>query len=100
MSTCPNFGISEVEYDPDRILITHIKQHGIINKNAADGDIVDRMTIIDNIEQNMTYKTMTWSGTTWDLHKDIKIVRINSTVYIRTDNNNIPKDDLGELPEF
>lgn len=100
MGTSPNFGISEVEYDQDHVLITHLKQHGIINENAADGDIVDRLTIIDNLEQNMTYKTMTWSGSTWDLHKDVKVVRVDSTKYIRTDNNNIAKDDLGELPEF
>ena len=96
----PNYGISQVGYDSQRQHIAQVKQHLITNNTADGGAIVGRLEVVNNLLRNLTYKTMTWGGQSWNLREDVRIFNMDGTPYIRTDNNNTPSDNLGNLPEF
>lgn len=79
--------ISEIKYDYTLSSDTEYPK----SKNA----------VVNDIENGSTVKTKYKSGYTWIEGETVRVYTDDSGYkYLRTDNNKISKDNLGNLPEY
>lgn len=101
MDKWADYLISAVRYDPARSHIEKIRVH------KDKGDVVgsafesSRREAIANIKSKQTYITI-YKGhdNKWEKGKEVQIIVVDGTEYIRTDRNQKKSDNLENLPEF
>ena len=99
MAKWADFLISAVKYD-DNQRIVQVKQHTDTGENIGDGEIVDRMTLANNLKKGRTYSTVFSNDTNWKLGDRIHLIRTGGEFAIRTDTNKVERDNLKFLPEL
>ena len=99
MEKWADFLISEVSYDSNHQIV-EVKQHQEIDGSISDGELVDRLTIADNLKKGLTYLTI-YSGLK-GFRKGFPVSgnRVNEGFFIRTDKNKVELDFLGDIPTF
>lgn len=92
--------ISKVRYDENHNHITDLFIHKDAGVKVKAGDTYSRQSVVDVITKGASFNTIYKENSTWKNGAKVEIVRIDNENYLRTDSNNVKKDNLGELPEF
>jgi Protein of unknown function (DUF3892) len=94
-------GISRVEYNSKRDRVKMVLVHEDRGDSIGCGAEWGRSRVVYSIENGKTFMTLTKDEDgEWKRGAELRIVTINDVKYIRTDQNNIEADDLGNLPGF
>lgn len=102
MSKWADFLISAVHYKEtkDRKFIQSVMVHEDQGDTVSKPFVLERLEVVKKIEEGLTFCTIYKKDNKWIRGEDVHIVVIKNVKYIRTDNNNTPMDNLGNLPEF
>ena len=98
MAKWADYLISQVLYDQNHI-ITKVKQHRDIGNKISGGEIVDRDVIANNLGHGVKYMTIYSDLGKIRIGKNVRYFRAYEYHYIRTDNNKVSSDNLGDLPQ-
>ena len=98
MDKWADYVISQVSYDSDH-LISQAKRHKDTDIGIDRGKIVDRLTIISDIQNGLTYITVYSGISSWKKGNKINTFRIKGQPYLRIDQNKVKLDNLGDIPE-
>jgi len=98
MAKWADYLISQVLYDQNHI-ITKVKQHRDIGNEISGGEIVDRDVIANNLGHGVKYMTIYSDLGKIRIGKNVRYFRAYEYHYIRTDNNKVSSDNLGDLPQ-
>ena len=98
MDKWADYVISQVRYDSDH-LISQAKRHKDTDIGIDKGKIVDRLTIIYDIQNGLTYITVYSGISSWKKGNKINTFRIKGQPYLRIDQNKVKLDNLGDIPE-
>ena len=101
MAKWADYLISAVKYDSDHERIQSLKTHE--DKGDTVGSIYteSRSKVVSNIENGNSYCTiLKTNDNKWKKGEDVHIVKVDDEKFIRTDRNEIKKDNLENLPEF
>ena len=96
MSKWADYLISEAEYDSN-YLISKIKQHRDNGESISDGEIIDRSTLANNLGHGSKYMTVYGDLNKLRIGKNVRYFRAHGYHYIRTDDNKVNHDNLGDL---
>ena len=99
MDKWANYLISQAKYDVDRH-VSFVMRHEDIGQTLTDGELVDRMTMISELKKNKKYATVYDGGKTWRLGHKIRLCKVDGSLYMRVDENQVNFDNLGDLPEI
>jgi len=91
--------ISEVSYDSNH-LILQAKRHQELENGISKGDLVDRIKIISDISNGLSYITIYDRISTWKKGNEIRFFRIGGEPYLRIDKNKVNQDYLGDIREI
>lgn len=97
-----NFLISMVKYDHQKTLIEEVEvQEDLGYGISQTNDFIIRQKLIENIEKKLTYMTIIFDKKgMWRMGQKVEIKEVNSQKFLKTTNDDTPKDDLGELREY
>ena len=98
MTKWADFLISAVKYDSDR-KISHVKTHQDTEDGLGKEEVIDRSTLANNLGK-YSYMTIFSGINTWKKGEKLKVFTHDGDFYIRTDNNKVNYDFLGQLVEF
>ena len=98
MDKWADYVISQVSYDSDH-LISQAKRHKDTDIGIDKGKIVDRLTIISDIQNGLAYITVYSGISSWKRGNKINTFRIKGQPYLRIDQNKVNLDNLGDIPE-
>ena len=98
MAKWADYLISQVLYDQNHI-ITKVKQHRDIGNKISGGEIVGRDVIANNLGHGVKYMTIYSDLGKIRIGKNVRYFRAYEYHYIRTDNNKVSSDNLGDLPQ-
>jgi len=99
MAKWADYLISQVSYDQNHI-ITKAKQHRDIGNEMGDGEIVDRDVIAGNLGHGIKYMTVYGDLNKIRMGKNVRYFRAYDDHYIRTDDNKVMSDNLGNIPHL
>jgi len=101
MPTKSNYLISAVCYNAERSKITHLRVHNDLGDKIGPSFVQTRDQVIRSIEGYNIYCTIFQrQDGYWEKGANVNVVQTVYGKYLRTDKNNTPKDNLGNLPEF
>ena len=90
--------VTAVKYDGHQI--KNVRQHKDDGGELDEGTIIDRNTLASNIKKGIKYSTAFNSKSKWILGEKINCHKVDSSVSIRTDSNEVVYDFLAMLPEL
>ena len=97
-----DYGVSHQRKDKNDV-ITAIKVHKFTSDSSVDSGAEwtksQGVSAIDDRGARMC-TLLTASGGNWDIGARIRVVKGSYGKYLRTDADNTPKDNLGNLPSF
>ena len=99
MAKWADYLISQVLYDQNHI-ITKVKQHRDIGNKISGGEIVDRDAIANNLGHGVKYMTVYGDLGKIRMGKNVRYFRAYEDHYIRTDDNKVMSDNLGDIPNL
>jgi len=102
MAKWADYLISEKSYDSDRKHIERLKVHKDLGDEVGSSSIWKRKEVVDKIESGFDFCTILKNpkNEKWKKGADVHVIKVNKKKYLRTDSNNVEKDNLGDLPEF
>lgn len=84
-----------VYIDKAHLYISKMKYTDVLSQNATNE--CTKADMIDHINKGNSVKTKYISNGYWKVGEDVRVV---DNSYLRTDSNNIKKDNLGNLPRY
>ena len=99
MAKWADYLVSAVKYDDNRKIV-QARQHEDTGSDIGDGQLVDRMTIANNLKKGRSYATVFSNDANWKLGDRIHLIRAGGEFSIRTDSNKVERDNLKYLPEL
>lgn len=100
MAKWADYCISAVRYDTNEKHIEFVRVHKDLGESLGTAQEWSRSQVISALDKGNTFVTITYSGNSWNRGADVHKVTINGIKYIRTDKNQQPSDNLGNLPRF
>ena len=98
MAKWADYLISQVSYSKDHVVSVAIR-HSDSEKGISTGTPIDRMTIISDIKNGITYLTIFQGKNTWLKGDQIRTFSISGNPFLRIDGNRVELDNLGQIPE-
>ncbi len=100
MAKWADYCISKVHYNDKHTHIVTVR--AMPDKGEELGSEVEfkREDVVSKLGQGITFVTVTLNDGKYKKGEDVRIVTINGTKYIRTDQNQKESDNLGALPEY
>lgn len=100
-----DYYVSAVRYNnKDEDHIEAVKRHAVSDDNSfneSSYDTMSRSTVVSDINNKWKYLTIVKNERGgWSFGEDIRVVNIEGEDFIRTDQNNTKRDNLGNLPTF
>lgn len=93
--------ISAVRYDEDRNHIEKARVHEDNGDTVGAASEWTRSSVVKAIDKGQTFCTiLKTSDGKWKKGQDVHIVVLEGKRFIRTDANQVQRDNLGSLPEF
>jgi len=82
--------------------ITHVRVHKALSDKsfAPHGIVQPRSTVIVNLRNRRTYKTLVLAGHQAQPGEVVNLFEIGNKFYLRTAPPTNPTDDLGDVPQF
>ena len=99
MKKWANYLISKVRYD-SKNLISTVTRHQDTDLGITPGEYVDRLTIVSDIKNGLSYMTIYNGKNSWKKGHKIQTFSIRGITYLRIDGNKVKLDYLGDLPEL
>ncbi len=99
MGSWADYLISAVKYDSKRHII-QVKQHKDTGGAIGQGEIIDRDTLVDNLQNGLKYTTIFSSDTKWKKGDKVQMLKSQGKIIVRTDNNKVGMDNLKFLTEL
>jgi hypothetical protein len=99
ITTYADYGVEKIRKDKDgniSELRVHHREEGNVMKLFG---WYTKAEVISRIEQGSGFMTISIGSNGWNKGADIHVVNTTSGKYLRTDGNNIARDNLGNLPE-
>ncbi len=102
MSRWADYLISMVKYDQSKTHIVSVEVREDMGTAVSyKTEIVPRETVVQSIEHKRRYMTVFENPNgKWSKGQKVEIVIINGEKFLKTSNDGLAKDSLGELPEF
>ena len=101
MEKWADYGISKVEYNKEHTHIVKVFVHEDRGDEISSGEEWVRTKVVSSIDNKKTFVTILKNKEgKWNRGEDVRIITVEGTKYIRTDQNSKESDNLGELPEF
>jgi len=101
MSKWADYLITQVSYDDQKNHILKVKSCEDLGDRVGDSFIESRKEVIAKLKRGLSYCTAPMNREGKLIKgQPVVIVKINGIEFIKTEKNDIPKDNLGELPEF
>ena len=97
MAAIADFLVSEATYSLGRQL-QHVLRHALTDQGVMEGQVVDKMTLASDIREK-TYVTAFGRPEGWQMGERLRTYMIDGRPFIRIDDNRVPYDNLGPLPE-
>ena len=98
MKKWADYLISEVAYN-SKNLISIVTRHQDTDHGVTNGEPVDRLTIVSDIKNGLSYISIYNGKNSWKKGHEIQIFSIKGNYYLRIDKNKVTMDYLGDLPE-
>lgn len=99
MAKWADYLISAVNYD-SKHMIYQVLQHSDDGNKIGEGVVVNRETILSNIDKGKSYVTIYNGIKSWKLGYPVRKFKMQGKSYLRIDENKSPLDSLGDLPEI
>ena len=96
----PDYLITAVRFKKEKRHIELVKIWKDESNQVSNPQTVPRSSIVSAIERGTSFMTAYDKGGRWWRGAAVETVLINGTKFIRTDQDRIEEDNLGELPEF
>jgi hypothetical protein len=100
MTQWASYAITAVRYSPDHSRITDVEvrvDHGESIGHAMEWE---RENVVHHIDRGFTFVTAYLRNSNWVRGADLHVVVSGNERFIRTDQNRVRSDNLGELPEI
>lgn len=99
------YWVSHKRMDADNTRIVQVRAFIKEKDGLSSPSVYTRQQVIDSIEKNNRWITCIYSGKKdgrdyWKPGREIHVIVIKGTKFIRTDRNETEEDNLGELPDF
>ena len=95
-----DYVITAVEYNSQRTHIVAVEVHEDLGSSLGAASRIIRQKVVDLIKSRKSFITATKSNDKWTKGEEVRIIKIGSSEFIKTDNNSVEKDNLGKLPEL
>jgi hypothetical protein len=95
-----DFLISAIRYHADRTHIDRVRVHEDSGENVGSVQESTRSAVVANIKKGVIYMTIFKKDNNWQKGQDVRIIKVGSEEFIRTDANAKASDNLENLPEF
>jgi hypothetical protein len=95
-----DYVITAVVYNSQHTHIVAAEAREDLGSTIGGATQMTRQKVVDLIKSGKRFVTATKSNDKWTKGEDVRIIKIGSSEYIRTDNNSVEKDNLGKLPEL
>ena len=99
MSTWADYLISAVKYDSCRRIL-EIKQHKDTGGAIGEGEIIDRETLVENLQNGLKCATIFSSDSKWRRGDPVHMIKSREGILVRTDKNKVAMDNLKFLTEL
>ncbi len=100
MAKWADYLIVRVKYNHEHTHLVEVEVHQDLGDSTGAAQKVSRQDVVLAIQRGTTFVTAYTRDGKWQKGEDVRIVTINSERYIRTDNNSVRADNLGNLPEY
>lgn len=102
MAKWADYLISAIRLNSARTHIAELRVHEDHDTSVGAGGTWTRLQVITQIERLVkSFKTIYEdAGGNWRRGEDVHVVHVGGQKYLRTDPDETPLDNLGELPEF
>lgn len=94
-----DYAVTGVRYSSDHVRISHLQVRACNAYDLGPAQMETRLTVIASIERGMRYVTATQSGGRWVKGAAVEVVVVKGQKYLRTDRNQVERDNLENLPE-
>ena len=101
MGKWADYCISQVRYNPEHIHIVSVKVREDKGESLGAENEWLRSDVVSAIQNGTTFVTVVQTDhSNWKKGKEVAIITVNGTRYIRTDANSKPAENLENLPEY
>jgi hypothetical protein len=101
MSKWADYLITQVSYDDQKKYILKVKSCEDLGNEVGNSFIESRKEVIAKLNRGLSYFTAPRNREGKLIRgQPVIIVKINDIEFIKTEKNDISRDNLGELPEF
>lgn len=99
MGNWADYLISAVKYDSNRHIL-QVKQHKDTGGAIGEGEVIDRDTLVENLTNGLKYTTIFSSDSKWRKGDEVKMLKSQGKISVRTDTNKVGMDNLKFLTEL
>jgi len=100
MEKWADFLISAVRYSADGTHIEKVRVHEDKGDTVGSPSESLRTEVVNNIKNGKTYVTIFKEQDKWKKGQDVHIIKVGNEEFIRTDKNQIARDNLENLLTF
>lgn len=94
-----DYAVTGVRYSSDRAEISELEVRACQAADLGPAQMQKRSVVIASIESGTRYVTATRSGGRWVKGATVEVVVVKGQKYLRTDRNQVERDNLENLPE-
>jgi hypothetical protein len=100
MAKWADFLIVRVKCNREHTHIVEVEVVPDLGDSTGTARKMSRQDVVLSILRGTTFVTAYLRDSKWQKGEDVRVVTINGERYIRTDNNSVRADNLGNLPEY
>ena len=100
MAKWADYGICRVKYNKDHTAIIEVEIKPDQGEQFGATQKMTRARVIQEIDNGRTFITIYSREGNWQKGAAVYAVTIDWAKYLRTTNNSVKQDNLGELPEY
>jgi hypothetical protein len=100
MAKWADYGIFRVMYNADHTAIVEVEIRPDLGERFGDAQKASRGTVVEALQQGWTFVTVYSRNEQYAKGEAVHAVTVHGVKYLRTSNNPVTRDNLGELPEY
>ena len=100
MAKWADYGIFRVKYNADHTAIVEVEACPDLGEQFGAAQEFSRASVVAAIRQGKTFVTVYSRNGKTQKGEPVHPVTIDGVTYLRTNNNHVKRDNLGELPEY
>jgi hypothetical protein len=100
MTNWGDYAITAVDMSSNGDRISRVRVYEVGEDALLNGQEMIRSRAVDLVKENDVTTALKNDNGKWVVGEDVHVIVVDGTEYIRTDRNNTPADNLGNLPEL